>query len=342
VPARHLLTSWRLDDFQHQGSERIAADLESVGIRAEPPLSQVDRETRVRLALLPEDPVPPWGLTEPPHPSEDPVSGPATEVSSAPTQATKAQAPTPAPARPRQDAASTPARRQPSRRLVRAGFVLAGLSLVLGVITAIPALIIGIVVSSRGRKRTGGAIIALAVMLPVLAAVLLFAVLGIGFYRTPSQSMEPTLNLGDRVFTAKVSDPQPGDIAVFHPPRGADQNGCGVRYSPRSACPRPTADRSATKLIKRVVAAGGDRVRITGGHALVNGVPEDDFNIRPDDRCGVCNLPQEITVPKGYYFMMGDNRGKSADSREWGPVPKDAILGTVRLRYWPLADFGTP
>ena len=53
-----------------------------------------------------------------------------------------------------------------------------------------------------------------------------------------------------------------------------------------------------------------------------------------------CNLPREITIPKGEYYMMGDNRGESADSREWGPVPKKWIIGKAFMTYWPPGRIG--
>src|SRR4051794_13302082 len=96
--------------------------------------------------------------------------------------------------------------------LVVAGFVLAVASLVLGLLTAIPAIIVGIVVVTRGRAGAGAAIIVLAIALPVFTALMLFGVLKAHAYRTPSGSMEPTLSVGDRLVTTKSSDPARGDI----------------------------------------------------------------------------------------------------------------------------------
>jgi signal peptidase I len=164
-------------------------------------------------------------------------------------------------------------------------------------------------------------------------------------FRIPSESMVPTLDIGQRVLVDRVSyrftQPDRGDIVVFKPPKGADDNMCGARHSSQSACPKPTATRSDTNFIKRVAAVGGDRVKIQGGHAIVNGHRQRDSYIRPDNQCGICNLPQEITIPKGYFFMMGDNRGESADSREWGPIPKKWMIGKAFGTYWPPGRIGT-
>jgi signal peptidase I len=148
----------------------------------------------------------------------------------------------------------------------------------------------------------------------------------------------PTAPIGDSSTGARDG----GDVVVFKPPAGAVTNSCGVQHSERSACPEPTDSRSEVNFIKRVVAVGGDRLSIRGGRIYLNGRPEREPYARLDDRCPTCNLPEEITIPDGHYFMLGDNRAASADSREWGPVPEEWILGEVRLRYWPPGRIGSP
>jgi signal peptidase I len=160
--------------------------------------------------------------------------------------------------------------------------------------------------------------------------------------------MEPTLDVGQRVlvnrFLYHFTDPSPGDIVVFHPPAGAD-NGtaeCGIPHGPREACPKPTAGESSQNFIKRIVAGPGDTLSVRDGHPVVNGVEKsDEPYIRP---CGVapaCNLPKAIKIPPDYYFMMGDNRGESDDSRFWGPVPRAWIIGEAFATYWPPDRIGT-
>jgi signal peptidase I len=159
-------------------------------------------------------------------------------------------------------------------------------------------------------------------------------------YQIPSESMEPTLDVGQRVLVNRVlyhvRDPKIGDVVVFHPPQGADRgNECGVKKKPDQPCPEPTPEESSTNFIKRIVAGPGDTLSVENGHPVVNGeVAKEDF-IRPCGGGGACNLDKQITIPPDHYFMMGDNRGASDDSRYWGPVPRDWIIGQAFVTYWP-------
>jgi signal peptidase I len=164
-------------------------------------------------------------------------------------------------------------------------------------------------------------------------------------FQIPSASMEPTLDVGQRVlvnrFLYHFEDPEIGDIVVFHPPAGTDQGQeCGVPRQPEQACPQPTAEKSDQNFIKRVVAGPGDRLRIVDGHAVVNGEPAEENFIRPCGGVGECDLKDEITIPEDHYFMMGDNRGASDDSRSFGPVPRDWIIGQAFATYWPPDRIG--
>jgi signal peptidase I len=163
-------------------------------------------------------------------------------------------------------------------------------------------------------------------------------------YQIPSGSMEPTLDPGQRVLVNRVGyhlgDPRIGDIVVFHPPVGAGAERCGVRQQPGQACPAPTPKRSDTNFIKRIVAGPGDRLKIRNGHPVVDGVEAEEDFTRPCRGGNGCNLPDPITVPDGMYFMMGDNRGASDDSRFWGPVPRDWIIGEAFFTYWPPDRIG--
>ena len=172
-------------------------------------------------------------------------------------------------------------------------------------------------------------------------------------YQIPSESMEPTLDVGQRVlvnrFIYHLEDPSVGDIVVFHPPRGADGEGqqCGLQVrgaEPVAAgmsCPKPTAEESSQNFIKRIVAGPGDRLSVKDGHPVVNGEwkNEESFII-PCGGGGPCNLPKTITIPADHYFMMGDNRGASDDSRFWGPVPRDWLIGKAFATYWPPDRIG--
>ena len=165
-------------------------------------------------------------------------------------------------------------------------------------------------------------------------------------YRIPSPSMVPTLAIGQRVLTNRLDTaPSVGDIVVFHPPHGADSSTpvCG---SPNggdghpSACDVPTAAESTQTFIKRVVGVPGDRLSVVDGHVIRNGVREKDAYIEPCGNDSSCNFPKTIVVPPGHYFMMGDNRGASDDSRFWGPVPKKWVIGVAFFTYWPPDRIG--
>jgi signal peptidase I len=202
------------------------------------------------------------------------------------------------------------------------------------------------------RRALTGVLVGLGLLvgaLLVFGVVASFVVAGglpVKPYRVPSESMEPTIKVGDRVLVERVSiersDPSRGDIVVFKPPKGADLNVCGTRHSPKQPCPEPTRARSQVTFIKRIVAVPGDRLSIRGGLAVVNGEVEDENVALADEDCPTCNLQKEITIPPDHYFMMGDNRGASADSRDWGPVPRGWITGHVLVTYWPPGHAGAP
>jgi signal peptidase I len=167
--------------------------------------------------------------------------------------------------------------------------------------------------------------------------------------------MEPTLDVGQRVlvnrFIYHLHEPKAGDIVVFHPPAGAETaTECGVDHPEGEACPKPTPQESSTNFIKRIVAGPGDRLKIVDGHPIVksqvsakdwrNDVPPHESYIEPCRSGFECNLRHPITIPQGDYFMMGDNRGASDDSRTWGPEPRSWIVGQAFMTYWPPDRIG--
>lgn len=165
-------------------------------------------------------------------------------------------------------------------------------------------------------------------------------------YQIPSESMEPTLDVGQRVlvnrFIYHFTNPAIGDVIVFHPPAGAD-NGteCGAPPPAGQACAKPTPGESSQNFIKRIVAGPGDKLSVRDGHPVVNGVEKtNEPYITPCGGAAACNLPKPITIPPGDYFMMGDNRGASDDSRFWGPVPRQWIVGEAFATYWPPDRIG--
>ena len=161
--------------------------------------------------------------------------------------------------------------------------------------------------------------------------------------------MVPTLDIGQRVLTNRLAgNPSVGDVVVFHPPHGADfddpvcgnpsqggQGGPGAQ-----ACNKPTPQESSQTFIKRVVGVPGDVIEIVNGHVIRNVVREKDSYIVPCNGAAACNFPGTITIPRGDYYMLGDNRPDSEDSRFWGPVRKKWIIGEAFLTYWPPDRIG--
>ena len=185
-----------------------------------------------------------------------------------------------------------------------------------------------------------------ATIVVAIALALLIQAFVVKPYRIPSPSMVPTLAIGQRVLTNRlINHPSVGDIVVFHPPTGADPATpvCGDPNQGAGhgeACDRGTSQASAQTFIKRVVAGPGDRLQIINGHAYRNGVREKDPYIVPCGPDPSCTFRTPITVPPGEYFMMGDNRGESDDSRFWGPVPDSWIIGVAFFTYWPPDRIG--
>jgi len=149
------------------------------------------------------------------------------------------------------------------------------------------------------------------------AAVYATLIVTFGFQvaRVEGQSMAPTLEDQDRLIVNKlvyrVSEPRRGDIVMLYYPVNPDKS-----------------------FVKRVIGEEGDRVRIVEGQVYVNNVPLDDDYVPTEFRGHDTWGP--TVIPEGYYFVMGDHRNNSSDSRHWGMVPKKYIIGKVQVRWWPL------
>jgi signal peptidase I len=158
-----------------------------------------------------------------------------------------------------------------------------------------------------------------------IAIALLVEAFLIQAFWIPSPSMEPTLDVGDRVLVNKLSykfhEVNRGDVVVFERPPGAStgQNG------------------EIKDLIKRVIAVGGDTVEAKEGEVFVNGERIDENYLEPGTSTD--NLPLK-TIPDGHVFVMGDNRTNSEDSRIFGPIDEDAIVGRAFIRVLPITDIG--
>ena len=162
----------------------------------------------------------------------------------------------------------------------------------------------------------------------------------------PSASMHPTLVEGDRVFVERFSrfysTPDRGDIMVFYPPGETlpTDYGAVFRRLTGFAC-------KDVAYIKRVVGLPGDRfevVRKPDGvyNVVINGTPlVEPYVQNPMDYipCSSNMYCGPFVIPKGQYFMMGDNRGNSQDSRFWGFLPQERFIGKAKLLFWPPTHF---
>ena len=176
--------------------------------------------------------------------------------------------------------------------------------------------------AEKTKRRTSKKRWAIEVVV-IVAAAFVLALLVQQFlvkpYEIPSVSMEPTLAVGDRVLVSRLTyhfrSPVRGDIIVFHPPGQED----------------------AVPLIKRVVAVSGDTVSVHDGKLWLNGVAQDEPYLKEypieDDY-------PETVVDAGYVWAMGDNRNDSGDSRVFGQVSEDEIIGVAFAIYWPPGDIG--
>jgi signal peptidase I len=174
------------------------------------------------------------------------------------------------------------------------------------------------------------------VVIVALAAALLLRTFVVQTFYIPSGSMEPTLKIGDRILVNKLSyhlhGVDRGNIVVFRRP--ADEN-CGGT---------PVAD-----LVKRVIGLPGETISLSKGpqgYVLINGKRLDETwlpssvqgKTYPGPSGTAYNLSKPYVVPSNDYYVMGDNRGDSCDSRYWGPIPKSLIVGKVDVRVWPVTS----
>ena len=159
----------------------------------------------------------------------------------------------------------------------------------------------------------------------------------------PSGSMEPTLVPNQRVLVDRLAydfgSPQRGDIVVFHPP---DPLTCGDLTVPNTEpCPTSNPKPATQYFVKRIIGLPGDHLSIRGGHPVINGqLLSNEPYISACGGAPDCDMSRTITIPKGEYFMLGDNRGDSDDSRFWGPIPESWIIGEVFATYWPPDRIG--
>jgi signal peptidase I len=158
-----------------------------------------------------------------------------------------------------------------------------------------------------------------------IAIALLVEAFLIQAFWIPSPSMEPTLDVGDRVLVNKLSyklhDVHRSDVVVFERPPGASTG----------------EDGEIKDLIKRVIAIGGDTIEARDGVVYVNDERIEENYLEPGTPTE--NLPRQ-TIPDHHVFVMGDNRTNSEDSRIFGPIDEDTIVGRAFIRVLPITDIG--
>ncbi len=178
-------------------------------------------------------------------------------------------------------------------------------------------------------------------LIALTVAVLIKSFLVQPFY-IPTESMVPTIEVNDRVMVSKLSyrfgEPQRGDIAVFYSPlNGEDESSLPqqiVRHVLEAVGIRTA---SADDLIKRIVAIGGDTIEIKDSVLFINGTEVEEPYLLEQ---GVMPDFGPEVVPEGTVFMMGDNRRISYDSRRFGPIDQEDLIGEAVVRIWPIGRFG--
>lgn len=155
----------------------------------------------------------------------------------------------------------------------------------------------------------------------ILLAIVIFLLLQLVVrnFRIVGDSMFPTLESGQFVLVERVSyrlsEPKRGDIVIFEYPRAPQED-----------------------FVKRVIGLPGETVEIQGGSVYINGVPLVEPYIHGQRT--LTYHPISLTLGEGEYFVMGDNRAASSDSRTWGALPRPNIIGRAWFCYWPPARWG--
>lgn len=144
-------------------------------------------------------------------------------------------------------------------------------------------------------------------------------------HKVDGRSMLPNFQDQEYILTDKLTyqreDPKRFDVVVFHAPPPFDSD-----------------------FIKRIIGLPGEKIKILGGYVYINGIKLDEVFLPSEYKTSERSFLREdveYQIPENYYFLMGDNRDGSSDSREWGPVGRNAIVGKAFFRYWPPNKIGS-
>ncbi len=154
----------------------------------------------------------------------------------------------------------------------------------------------------------------------------------------PSGSMRETLEINDRVLVNKLSyrfgDIQRGDVVVFDDPRGVQNRESVVESVARNLAESVGLSTPKSEFIKRVIGLPGETIEIRDGVLSVDGVPLEEDYLHPDT--DMLDFGPQV-VEEGHYFVMGDNRNRSQDSRSFGAIDGEAVVGEAFVVLWPLS-----
>ena len=187
--------------------------------------------------------------------------------------------------------------------------------------------------STSTTKSQAGRAVREVVETLLLAALIFFLVrLVVLNFRVDGESMLPNLDDGQMLLVNRnayqfvdvggnryypFDPPERGDVIVFDPPTGSDK-----------------------PYIKRIIGLPGEEVTFSDGNVFIDGDPLAEDYIEERTRCGARSDNCDVIVPEGYVYVLGDHRNNSSDSRVFGPVPVENVVGKAWLSYWPVSDVG--
>jgi signal peptidase I len=202
-----------------------------------------------------------------------------------------------------------------------------------------------VLLARRGERRRSSQVV-MWVAIGLFAARLLLPGFALRTVAIRSAAMEPTIAAHQRVLFNRtgIGGIGIGDIVAFHAPANAHRRLCGSstrRVDPGgAACALVSRSHIRGFYIRRIVGGPGDVISIDRGRVVRNGRLESNAYLRSCSTLPQCNFPTAITIPRGAWYVMADNRRETDDSRFFGPVPRSWIIGVAIMRTWPISSIG--